>query len=282
MNFLYFNIHGYTDKKFRFRKMNIMSFFQKIVWLVLIAPLIIFGWRWFGASTRSKSPRFQDESVLRVGTAAEFPPFEFIQDDTIVGFDIDLINAVAERLGKKVILNDMPFLTLIPQAQRGSLQVIGAGLTPTPEREREINFSEPYLESDALVVVSLASNKPLTSLDDLQGKTVIVNEGFTAERFMADKEGIDLKRLPTVADAFLSLRSGRAYAFVVAENNVKPFFKQYSPDEFSIYIIPGTNETTAFGISKKYPQLKEQIDAALLELKNQGIIEELKKKWDLV
>ncbi len=254
-----------------------MNFFQKICSFLFVGSVLVLGWYWF--SKRTVQPI--DESLLVVGTAAEFPPFEFIKDDKVVGFDIDLITAIAERIGKKIILKDMPFLTLIPQAQRGSLHVIASGITPTPEREKEILFTQPYLVSDPLVVVSLATKQPVTSLDDLQGKTVIVNEGFTAERFMADKEGVDLKRLPTVADAFLSLRSGRADAFVVAENNVKPFFKQYAQQEFSLYTIPNTNEKTAFGVSKKYPALKEQIEQALMQLQQEGFIDALKKKWDI-
>lgn len=259
-----------------------MNYSKIISSLVFISLMGLISWsRYsskFGATRRSQDV---DQSLLIVGTAAEFPPFEFIENDHVVGFDIDLINAVADRIGKKVVLKDMPFLTLIPQAQRGSVHVIAAGLTPTREREQELLFSHPYLSADPLVVVSLAAHAPITSLDDLKGKTVLVNEGFSAEQFMADKEGIDLKRLPTVADAFLSLRSGRAYAFVVAENNVKPFFKQNSSQEFLVYVIPDTHEKTAFGLSKKYPALKEMIDKTLDDLQQEGFIENLKKRWNI-
>lgn len=259
-----------------------MNYSKIISSLVFISLMGFISWhRYMPKFGTGRFPQNIDESLLIVGTAAEFPNFEFIKDDAVVGFDIDLINAVAERLGKKVVLKNMPFLTLIPQAQRGSLHIIASGISPTPEREKEILFSQPYLISDPLVVVSLAANQPVKSLEDLHGKIVIVNEGFTAERFMSKVKGIDLQRLPTIADAFLSLRSGRAYAFVVAENNVKPFFKQYSSDKFSIYTIPNTNEKTAFGISKKYPGLKEQLEKALVELQREGFIEALKKKWDI-
>lgn len=259
-----------------------MNFSKLLLSLCAISGALFLGWYYFTKKNISRSLPVDDKETIVVGTAAEFPPFEYINHDTIVGFDIDLISTVAQHLGKKVVFRDMPFLTLIPQAQRGSMHVLAAGLTPTPEREKEILFTQPYLETDPLVVVSMATNKPITSLDDLKGKTVLVNEGFTAERFMADKPGIDLQRLPTVADAFLSLRSGRAFAFVVAENNVKPFFKQYSSEEFSTYIIPNTNEKTAFGVSKKYPELRDAINTVLQRLKQEGYIESLQKKWGLL
>lgn len=249
-----------------------------LVFFILLGALCFIFYTKFW---QKKVTRTINETNLIVGTAAEFPFFEFIKNDEIVGFDIDLVNAVAERLGKKVVLKDMPFTTLIPQIQQGSIHMIAAGLTPTPERAREMLFTKPYLEADSLVVVSLAKNPKINSLDDLKGKTVIVNEGFSAERYMSTLEGIDLKRLPTVADAFLSLQSGRAYAFVVAENSIKPFFKQYPQTDFSLFIIPNTNEKTAFAVSKKYPELLEKVQKILDDLHQEGFIENLKKKWDI-
>ncbi len=248
-----------------------------ITFAVLVSILSLY----FLRSAREDQTTRNQTNVLLVGTAAEFPPFEFINDDQIVGFDIDLVNAIAERLGKKVVFKDMPFTTLIPQAQAGTLHMVAAGLTPTPERGQQLFLTKPYLETDPLVVVSLAKNKKISTMDDLQGKTVIVNEGFSAEAYMSKIEGINLQRLPTVADSFLSLTSGRADAFVVAANIIKPFFKQNSPDNFSVYVIPNTNEQTAFAISKKYPQLFEEIQKILEELSQEGFIETLKKKWDI-
>lgn len=256
-----------------------MTSLQKLILFLTISVVLFFVlYTKFG---QKQIKRSSDESLLIVGTAAEFPPFEFIKNDEVVGFDIDLVHAIAERLEKKVILKDMPFTTLIPQIQYGSLHMIAAGLTPTAERAREMLFTRPYLETDPLVVVTLAKNPKISSLDDLKGKSVIVNEGFSAERFMSNLEGIDLKRLPTVADAFLSLQSGRADAFVVAANSIKPFFKQYPQADFSLFTIPNTNEKTALAISKKYPELLEKIDKILDELHREGFIEQLKKKWDI-
>lgn len=165
--------------------------------------------------------------------------------------------------------------------QSGIIHVIAAGLTPTQERAQVVLFTAPYLESDPLVVVSLSTSPKITQLEDLKGKTIIVNEGFSAERFMSQFSDVDLKRLPTVADAFLSLTSKRANAFVVAANSVKPFFDQYGAHQFSLFTIPNTNEKTAFAVSKKYPVLRDQIQAVLNQLQQEGFIETLKKKWNI-
>lgn len=258
----------------------IMHYEKKLLGVLIGITLLIFAFYFFFSSKKNPT-RSSMTPELIVGTAAEFPPFEFIQKDHIVGFDIDLVNEVAHRLGKNIVLRDMPFLTLIPQVQSGALHMIAAGLTPTQERGQMLLFTEPYLESDPLVVVSLAANPKITSLDDLKGKTVIVNEGFSAERFMSQFPDIDLKRLPTVADAFLSLASKRADAFVVATNSVKPFFSQYPAHEFSLFAIPDTNEKTAFAVSKKYPELRDQIQKVLDQLKQEGLLETLKKKWNI-
>ncbi len=240
--------------------------------------LLIAGYRFF--SRKECIKKSIDESTIIVGTAAEFPPFEYIHNDQIVGFDIDLIQEIVRRLGKRMVLKDMPFTTLIPQLQNGSIAVIAAGISPTPERAQLVLFTKPYLETDPLVVVTLAKN-PIHSLADLKNKVVLVNEGFSAERYMSTVPDIDLKRLPTVSDAFLSLMSKRADAFVVAANNIKPFFKQYNKDDFSLFTIPETNEQTVFAISKLHPVLAEQIETVLTQLQQEGFVDQLKKKWDI-
>ncbi len=231
---------------------------------------------------RSKFSTRQEVSAdtLIVGTNAEFAPFTFIEADNIVGFDIDLIKEVGKRLNKKTILKDMPFETLLPELQMGKIHMIAAGMTPTQERAKKVLFSKAYLEGEPLVVVSLKVHPAITSLDDLVGKKVIVNDGFTADYYMSAYEGPDLIRLPTTAEAMLALRNGNAYAYVTAYTPVKSFIEK-NITEFSIFPIEGTRESTAFGISKEYPSLVPQVDQALDEIEKDGTLGLLKKKWGL-
>lgn len=221
-----------------------------------------------------------DSTRLIVGTSADFPPFSFIKDGEIVGFDIDLAREVCNRLNKKMELKDMPFDTLVPQLQLGRMQMIAAGMTATPERTERVNFTKPYLVGEPLVVITLAKN-PITALNQLQTKNVVVNEGYTADTYMSKQEGIVLKRLPNISDAFMALNSGRAYAFVTARNSVKTFFDQHGIGKYSMFIIPNTAENSALVISKKFPELLPCVQQALDALETDGTLQALKVKWGL-
>ena len=167
---------------------------------------------------------------LIVGTNAEFPPFSFIENKTIIGFDIDVAKEVAKRLDQPIEWKDMPFDALIPDTILGRVDFVAAGMSYTEERAKRVLFTKPYLTEDPLVILS-ASEQPL-GLDDLNNKTVVVIEGFTADLLMSSKNGFNLIRLPAQADGFMAIKSGRADAFVTAKSTVDLFLKGKMPRSF--------------------------------------------------
>ncbi len=220
-------------------------------------------------------------NVLIVGTESNFPNFSFKDKGELVGFDIDIVKEVARRLEKTIEFKDMSFEALIPQAQLGSMHVIAAGMTPTPERAKVVAFTKPYVNGDPLFIVTLIGNDA-KDLDDLkQGKHVVVNQGYTADFFMSKIEGPELLRLDTPAEAFLALKQGRADAFVTARNTLAPFFKKHDAEGFEYKIIPGTDESTALIVSKKYPELLHEIQKQLDAMEQDGTLQAIKKKWDI-
>jgi len=250
--------------------------------LILIIGLGALGlFAWFLLKQRSSSDfKKISENIIIVGTNAEFAPFTFVKNDQVVGFDIDLIKEVAKRLGKEIEIKDMPFDILIPEIQRGSIQVIAAGLTPTPKKEKEVRFSTCYFSSDPLTIISLATN-PLKSIAELTGKDVIVNDGYTADFYMSEIKGPNLKRLPTAAAAFQALQSGRADAFVTAKSTASPYFKQYGNKQFVITPIKNTEECYAIAVAPSYADLVPQINDILNAMMKDGTIDQLKKRWEL-
>ncbi len=222
-----------------------------------------------------------DSSIIIVGTNAEFPPFALIDEQQeITGFDIDIAKEVVQRMGKSIEIKDRSFDMLIPEAQNGSIHIIAAGMTATPERAQQIIFTKPYLKGEPLVVITLKKN-PIQSLDDLKGKEVVVNEGYTSDTYISSKPDIHIKRLPAPAESFMDLQTEKSFAYVSALNAIKPFIQKFGPEQFNIFTIQGTNENTAMGISKKYPELLEQIQPVLDQMEIDGTIEKLKKKWNI-
>jgi polar amino acid transport system substrate-binding protein len=226
-----------------------------------------------------KKPAQEDYAdELIVGTNSQFPPFEFIKDGMLMGFDIDLIHAVANKLNKKVIFKDMAFDMLLLQATTGDLQVIAAGMTPTEERAKKVLFTKTYIGNDDPLIAISNKQNIITKLEDLYGKEVIVNDGYTAQTHMKKFPEITVKPLPSVADAFLALNNNRAFAFITAQNTLVPFFEKYGKENYNIFPLDFF-EPAALAISKSHSKLLEPIQKALDELEHDGTINNLKTKW---
>ena len=252
---------------------------NKTVPILVISLLISFILVWRLAHKSPQQPQ-QSQNVLVVGTNAEYAPFSFMQDKIITGFDIDLIHEVGKRMNKTIELKDMPFDSLIHSLQVGSIQVIASGITPTPERAQRILFTKPYLTGDQLLIVSKAE-RPIKTINELKNKTVVVNEGFTADYYMSNIKGPELIKLATAIESFMTLDSGRVDALVAARNTVKSFLEHYGAQKFFVAPIPDTTDEYALAISKKYPELLEPIQNALDEIAADGTLDALKKKWGL-
>lgn len=219
------------------------------------------------------------ENVLIVGTNAEFPPFTYIENQKIVGFDIDIANEVAIRLGKAIQFKDMPFDALIPEITLGNVDFVAAGLSYTDARAERVFFTKPYLAEDPLVIFS--KSKENMTLDDLKGKNVVVIEGFTADTFMSSKPGITLTRLPAQADGFMAIKSGRANAFITAKSTVDAFYQVQDASSFHMSSLSGTGETCALVVPKNKPELLADIQKALNGMESDGTMANLKAKWKL-
>jgi arginine/lysine/histidine transporter system substrate-binding protein len=248
-----------------------------IVAVVALAAIALFTW------VRKTSDYQPLEKLLIVGTSADFPPFSFRdKDDAITGFDIDVIKEIAKRLSLEISLQDKPFSTLLPQLELGQIHVIAAGMTPTPERAQRVNFTKPYLSSNPLLIVTLQSNPAVTSLEDLKGKDVIVNTGYTADLYMSKIPGINIVRLPKVADALAALDQGKGYAFVTASFTLKPYVKD-DDKRYNYFRVQETDELSALGISKKLPEeFTEKVQKALDTMEADGTLDALKRKWEVV
>lgn len=250
---------------------------MKKISLLFFVCFILVGFYFFF----SDKVRPRDPNAIIIGTSADFPPFSFVKNKEIVGFDIDLAKEVTKRIGKKIEFVNLDFEILLPELQLGNINMIAAGLTITKTRSEKVLFTKPYIGGVPLVVISLKRNTKIEKIEDLKNRMVIVNDGYTADLYMSQIKGIKIRRIPTIIESFLALNSGRGYAYVCAQNIIKPFLKQYGDDKYNLFVINNTDENSAFAISKKNPELKELIQRILDEMTRDGTLEFLKKKWEL-
>lgn len=269
------NTHLVTEKLFIWK--NTMTHQNQILLITLISISIASSIFMYKKNSNSS----QDiNSTIIVGTNAEYPPFSSREDSTIVGFDIDIIKEVVYRLGKQIVIKDMPFEALIPQIQLGSIHIIAAGMTPSPERAQQVFFTLPHLAEDPLLILS-TKNNPIATTDELRNKRVVVNEGFTADYYISSLKIPHIIRLASIGEGLLALQSDRADAFVTAQSAIQPFFALHGESNLVKHIIPGTQEEYALVISKKYPELYMGITKIMNDMEKDGTINQIKKKWHL-
>lgn len=224
----------------------------------------------------------KSDTLLVVGTCADYPPYEKIDfaTGTIIGFDIDVITEVARRLNKKIQLKDMPFNSLMLNLVAGQIDLIAAGLSETPERKQAILFSDVYLDNDYMVIVSNADTPPLQSIQDLYGKTVAVNTGYSAETYLANIPEINLIRFDSTAESALALQTNNVYAFATSKSSYTIFIEQQTTQhKYQYFIIPEVTEQCAFAFKKNNSTLKEKIDSILDTMKKDGTLQAIKNSW---
>jgi polar amino acid transport system substrate-binding protein len=220
-------------------------------------------------------------STYVVGTEAQFPPFEIVDSKgNVIGFDVDLMNAIAEDQGFKVEYLDQDFAGLIPALQTGNVDIIASGMTITDEREEQVDFSEPYINA-GLALAVLTGNEDIQSVDDLQGKTVAVQTGSTG--FMKAEElqkaGIiaEIKDFPHVNEAIEELKIGGADA-MINDLPVTEAFIAAQPDVIKIVGEPLNSEAYGFAVRTGNTELLTKINAGLENVKASGKYDELLKK----
>jgi ABC-type amino acid transport/signal transduction systems, periplasmic component/domain len=228
---------------------------MKRIVTIITSIAIVSGIAWYISkrNNHTPTPASENGNILIVGTNATFPPFSFERDNEIVGFDIDIIQEVANRIGKKLSLQNMSFEALIPQIQLGNIHVIAAGMTPTEERAKRLFFTKPHFDKDPLVAIQPVNAQPISRTNQLADKVIIVNQGYTADRFVSEIPHIkDIIRIssPYVSTCILALQSGKADLYVTAQSTIKLYFEQNSNSPFMQTPIENSEEIYALAVSK--------------------------------
>ena len=248
------------DTMFKFKKLTAIA-------LVAVAAMGLLA-----GCGNDKPKMTQQEGVLRVGSETTFPPFEFTEGDKYVGFDVDLSEAIAKKLGLKMEFKSMGFDALIPAVQSGDIDMIAAGINATPEREKALDFSDVYFDQGGFITVVRKDNTTIHNMDELAGKTV------GAE--MAQKiPGTTVKQIDSNANIFMELKAGTIDGAIIDNAVAMYYLKQGADQDLKLVGEPTKAEGTVLGVKKGNKALQEAVNKALKELKEDGTYQKIYNKW---
>ena len=196
---------------------------------------------------------------LTMATNAAFPPYEMTTDaGEFEGIDIETAQAIADKLGLELQIDDMDFDAALLSVQQGKADIVMAGVTVTDERKEKVDFAKPYMKV-ALGVVS-PENAEITDVDQLKGKTLIVTKGTTAETFFEKNyPDIKLQKYDQYADAYNALLDGRGDAFSTDNTEVLAWAKSNKGFKVGITEL-GDKDTIAAAVQKGNKELLDRIN----------------------
>ncbi|SEK62077.1 amino acid ABC transporter substrate-binding protein, PAAT family [Roseovarius nanhaiticus] len=216
-----------------------------------------------------------------VGMSGGYFPFTFVNLDELQGFEVDFINALAAETGNEVNFVTMSFSGLIGALESERIDTIANQITITPEREAKFAFSQPYVFDGAQVVVKAGNEATIQGPEDLSGKTVAVNLGSNFEQLLNDLPNageIDIKTYESNIAQDTAL--GRVDAFVMDRVSSAQLIQE-SPLPLALAgnSFSQIRNALPFRDTEEGRALRDEIDAAITTLKENGTLAEISQKW---
>ncbi len=222
-----------------------------------------------------------DAETLKVGMSGGYFPFTFVKQDVLQGFEVDVMNAVAEETGLDVEFVTMSFSGLIGALDSGRIDTIANQITITPEREEKFVFTQPYVFDGAQVVVKAGNETEITGPESLKGRAVAVNLGSNFEQLLRElpyADEIDIRTYESNIEQDTAL--GRVDAFVMDRVSSAQVIKE-SPLPLALAGQPFSEIRNAlpFRDDEDGRALRDEIDTALTTLRKDGTLAEISQKW---
>jgi polar amino acid transport system substrate-binding protein len=249
------------------------------VLLLASAALVAAGCGGGGSSTSEESSAAGGGAggkALTVGSDIPYPPFEQGRPGHYTGFDIELIEAIAEKIGRKAEVHDTSFETIFRDVAQGKFEAVISAATITEEREQAVDFSNPYYLSEQALLVEEGS--PYKELKELEGKTVGVQQGTTGQELAKEEiGGAEIRPYPEGPDAVNALKAGTVEGVVidapVAQNAVEKSGGLEIAEK-----IP-TEEDYGIAVAQGNTELLEEINRGLKEVQEDGTYAKIFEKW---
>lgn len=263
---------------------------RSMLWLVLVLALVTAACGDDDATTTTAADTTttaaaagltQSPGVLLVGSDIPFPPFEDYDGDTVVGFDADLINEIASRLGLTAEWVATPFDTIFTQLATGQFDVVASAATITPTRAQQVNFTVPYYKAQQALTVNTAERPDINSVDDLgTGDRVAVQSGTTGADWAVENlapKGIEVVEYPTAPDTYNALEGGQVDGVLFDEPSAVE--ESANREGLAVVEVIDTDEDYGFGVDPARELLLSEMNRVLQDMFDDGTYQEIYDRW---
>jgi len=253
---------------------------KKFIALLLAVLLMASCLTACGASGKTLAD-IQKAGKLTIATSPDFPPFESLgENGEVVGIEIDILNLICAELGVELDIQQVDFESVLPGVQAGKYDMGASGISVDPERAENTLFTIPYcLAAQAIVVLK---DSPITCKADLEGKTISVQTGTTAEKFCM-ASGYTVNAYAANADAQEALISGKVDAWVIDDLTAADMVKLYNAENGETLVVLSeamTTEPYAFAFKLGSEALVDPINEIIKKLLADGTIADIFAKYE--
>lgn len=260
------------------------NIFRKILPITLIALLLLAMVGCGNSSSSSSSAdatptidKIKKSGKLIVGTAADYPPYEFYTEKngktSISGFDMEIAKAIAKDLGVKLEIKDMKFDGLLPALKTNSVDMVIGGMAPTEERKKSVDFSEPYYKAKQSILIRKEDESKFKTVADLKGKIIGAQKSSTQEKIaQTEIENPNLVSIPVFTDLILELRTKKIDALVCENTVAIPYTIKYSNLKLVNINFKESRKDSAIAINKGKQDLVKRINKVISQLNKENKI----------
>lgn len=256
---------------------------KKLLAVILTVAMVFAFTACGGGSTDENGLSTVEAGKLHMATNAAFPPYEMTDDSGgFEGIDVEIAEKIAAKLGLELVVDDMDFSSVLTSVQGGKADIAMAGLTVTPDRQKNVDFTDSYATGVQVVIVPEDSD--IKTIDDLaKDKMIGTQEGTTGFIYCSDTPenggfGEDhVIAYTNGATAIQALLAGKVNAVVIDSQPAKEFVA--ANDGLKILETEFVSEDYAIGVSKDNPELLEAVNNALKELIEDGTVQEILGKY---
>ncbi|MFY0545989.1 transporter substrate-binding domain-containing protein [Brevibacillus sp. H7] len=214
--------------------------------------------------------------TLKIAIEGAYPPYNYMnKDNQLEGFDVDISNELAKRLGVKPELIAIPWDSMIPGLLAKKYDIIVSDMAITEERKKKVDFSDPYFHTGQMLFVP--ANSTIKDPSEIKGKKIGVTISTTAAE-IATQLGADVVLFKSDFLAFSDMANGRLEGFITDQGVGARIMMDNKYDGKSVGNLLNT-EAAGITIRKEDTALKEKINKALADMKNDGTFEAISKKW---